>query len=267
MEPLNLEKFDPNKEALVSMASQFKDIVIAGVADKEGYAKVHEARMRLKNARVNIQKTGKMLRADALAFQKAVIEKEKELIAVIEPTERELEEKQKAVDEEKEKIKRQSLLPARKETLKEIEVVVEDEFLLLMDNTRFTEFVNAKKAEYLEAKEAALQKEKAKMEAEKRRIEEEKEAALREEKHKIEIEQARKEAEEKAKQEMIEQAEREKQQRIMLEKEAADKLSRKKKYQDFLKKNEWTEETKDNFYLLHEGNSVTIFKKLDQIHL
>ena len=101
MESLNIEKFSPKKAELIALADKSKGLVINGVDDKIGYSLVHDTRMELKRARVEIAKTGKNLRADALSFQKAVIEKEKELIAIIEPVEKDLELKQEAIEKRK----------------------------------------------------------------------------------------------------------------------------------------------------------------------
>jgi len=63
---------------------------ITEITNGAGYEECHRARMDLKNTRVDIGKTGKLARDDANAFAKAVIEKEKELIAIIEPEEKRL---------------------------------------------------------------------------------------------------------------------------------------------------------------------------------
>jgi len=57
---------------------------INGVDDKAGYELVKKARLDLKEKRVLITKTGKAMREQALSFQKAVISKEKELVAIVE---------------------------------------------------------------------------------------------------------------------------------------------------------------------------------------
>ena len=78
LEELNLEKFSPTKSEIALMVQECKDLTINGVDDVEGYKKVHKKRIELKMVRVKIQSTGKTLRADAIAYQKAVIGKEKE---------------------------------------------------------------------------------------------------------------------------------------------------------------------------------------------
>jgi len=71
---------------------------ITSAEGKDNYDATHAARMKLKNTRVAIQKTGKDAREDATAFSKAVIAVEKDLIAVIEPEEKRLQALQDAQD-------------------------------------------------------------------------------------------------------------------------------------------------------------------------
>lgn len=313
MEKLNLEKFSPTKAELIKLCDEAKGLEIKGVDDKEGYNLVHSTRMKFKNTRVALAKIGKQLRTDSLAFQKAVIVKEKELIAVIEPTEIELANKQKLIDEEKEMIERQKLLPERKAKLEEIEMnVVDDDFILLMDDIKFDNFYNNAKAEYLEKKEAKIKEENERIEQEKRDkvIREEAEKKAREE-EKERLELAKKQAEldkqkavedekrkareleekkEKEKQEAIDKAEAEKQtiidenrrkekqrlinedmkrreeeEKIRAEQLAKEKKEKTKKYQNFLTDNGYTEKTKDNFYILRNGNQFTLYKKINSI--
>ena len=78
---------------------------IVKITDKAGYQECHAARMRLRDARVSVEKTGKEARDDANKFAKSVIAKENELIAIMEPEEKRLAELQKAVDDEAERVK------------------------------------------------------------------------------------------------------------------------------------------------------------------
>lgn len=286
---LNLEKFNPTKAEIATLVADAKGLTIKGIDDKEGYQKVHETRIALKNARVAIQKTGKVLRQDAIDFQRKVIEKEKELVSLIEPTEVELEEKQKFIDGEKEKAKRRELLPDRVAKLKEIDVVVEEEFLLVMDDTQFDTFFNQQHSLFLQAKERKIKEEQekaeaerlrkekierdkleaeqakvreaeAKVEAEKRKLEQQKEAEKQEKKRQAELEQARKDEAARVEREAKDKAKHEAEEKKRKEAE----LKKQKAYQDFLKKNGYTEAKKKNFYILDEGNKVTLFKKVDE---
>lgn len=203
---LNIDKFNPTKAECLNLALQFKDLTITGVDDVEGYKKVHEARMVLKKTRVEIEKTGKNYRAEAVAFQKAVLKMEDELVDIIVPVEQDLMAKQKAIDEQKEYNKRLALVPERKEKLKELKEFVSvdpentNKFLAQMDDAQFTVYL-------LEVKDNLLKEKELKMAAEAKRLEEEKLAQIAKaeaeakEKQRVEDEAKAKElAEQKAKQ-------------------------------------------------------------------
>jgi len=44
-----------------------------------------------------------------------------------------------------------------------------------------------------------------------------------------------------------------------------EKLEKRKKYTNWLKKNGYTDETKEQFKIINENNKFTIYKKLDEI--
>jgi hypothetical protein len=108
-----LQRFDDTTESLITLVQPFKGLSIIDVNDREGYVKVREARLQLKTKRVEIEKSGKELRDNAVRFQKAVITREKELIAILEPEEIRLKEEEKRFEEEKERLRMEQ---ERKET-------------------------------------------------------------------------------------------------------------------------------------------------------
>lgn len=181
--------FDPNVESLQKIVSSTSKITATDLSDDVQLALVHDTRIQLRDARVSIEKKGKELRADALKFQKDVIAKEKELLAIITPEEDRL----KAIEEQantiKERAARAALLPMRKEQLIPLLDGLEppaDEFLLDMDNDRFISFLvevqsgknerdrvaNEKKAKELADAERLAQVKKDAEVAERNRIEE-----------------------------------------------------------------------------------------------
>lgn len=220
MNDKELEKFDPNVAELTRLADQYKGLTIKGPDDEEGYKAVHAARVELKKARTKIQKTGKELRAEAIAFQKAVIAKEKDLIALVEPVEKQLAEEQAKTDAERLRIKRRDVLPARMEKLAAVGATPSEEMILDMDDAAFDAFYNEVHADYLARKEAemkaeeerkareaeeAARKERERIEAEERAAREKVEA----EKRAAAEEAAKKEAELKAREEELARKERE----------------------------------------------------------
>jgi len=198
--------------------------------------------------RANIEKTGLALRNDANTFNKAVLKKQKELIAVIEPEELRLAE---IVEEAKKVVeldKRLELLPERKAKLATVGdgVKISDEEVLEKDDLQFGIYFNNRvedwnteqqrkleeereadriKKEEAEAKEAglkALAEEEAqkkakevqdKIDAENAKIEEEKrklEEGKKELEHQKELEEARKKAAVEAEEEAKRRADAEK---------------------------------------------------------
>jgi hypothetical protein len=102
-----LAVLDKREASLIELRDKFKDLKINGVEDREGYKKVSEARKTLKSERVMIVKDAKELRESAVKFQRAVIAREEELIAIIEPLEDKLHEQEKAIDAEKERLRQE----------------------------------------------------------------------------------------------------------------------------------------------------------------
>ncbi len=259
METLDLEKFDPNAPALTALATAYKDLAIAGPDDKEGYQVVHAARLHLRDKRVLITKTGKALREEATAFAKKVIEKEKELIAIVEPVEIALQERQDAVDAEIEKRKRVALLPDRRTKCQSIELEASDDLLLSMDPAQFADFFNGKKEAYLNAKEDALRIERERIEHDAQLVLEERaredrareKAKLAEQREKdrlAELEKAKAEAaateRQRIEREAREKAERKEQEakaKAEADAQARADLESRKKYQNWLKKHGVTE--------------------------
>src|SRR5260370_38000405 len=109
---LTIEKFSPTKAELATMAAEAQ-----AITQEAAPQKIREMRIALKKARTTITKIGKELREDAVAFQKAVISKEKELIAIIEPEEDRLEEIEAEAESIREREERREFLPRRKERL------------------------------------------------------------------------------------------------------------------------------------------------------
>jgi hypothetical protein len=175
--------------------------------------------------------------------------------------ERDLEEKQKAVDELKAIEKRKESLYARRQQLQEINIELQDDDILKFDDQQFYDFVQNQKAEQLRLAQEALEEEKRKLEEEKNKIAREQEIAQAK---KEAEEKARQEAEEKAKRdaelaeqrhqaelqriktqaEAKEKAEKEAQERAVAEAQAKKEAEEKnQKYQDWLKAQNYNQET------------------------
>lgn len=291
MDTKDIEKFDPTTAELKALVKASCKITADDLEDPKQLAVVKENRIALKKARVQIEKTGKALREDANAFAKAVIAKEKELIAIIEPEEDRLaaiEEEAKQLAVRKDRLEK---LPARKERLEAIaidaenthssfEVWVTEEQLLGMDSEQFEAFYNqcvanhhaqqqviidarnAKIKEEQEAKAKELAEKEAQIEKDRLAIEHEKEVKAAEEKARIETE-ARLKKEREDEDARIAQAKKDEDERLAKEKKEADaKLARQKKYQDFLKSMGMTKDNVAEFHKIETDTEVIVYKKV-----
>lgn len=162
----NLDNFDPNIEKLTALVAESAGIVEVNLDDPKQIELVKKARIRLRDARVAIEKTGKAYREDALKYQKAVIEKERSLIAIIEPEETRLKLFEKSAELQKEKRLRVQQLPERRARLEKEGLAVNESTLLEMDSVTFETHFNGLVAEKnRKASEAIEQREREQREA------------------------------------------------------------------------------------------------------
>lgn len=106
--------FEQNEALLVEKAREFKGLRIQGLDDREGLARVHDARMLLRTYRVSIEKDRVALKANALEFGRRVDAEAKRLTAITEPVERELEAEERRIEAEKERIKAEAAAAKKK---------------------------------------------------------------------------------------------------------------------------------------------------------
>jgi hypothetical protein len=165
MEELNLEKFNPTVAELTRLVEITKTIKEVDINDKNQLKIVHDNRIVLRDARNTIAKTGKALRENALTFQKAVITKEKELIAIIEPEEDRLKAIEEEAEAKKQRALRLAILPQRLEKLESIKdgIPFSEEDILAMDDEEFTSYFNKRQSDKNEADRLAIKKEQDKL--------------------------------------------------------------------------------------------------------
>ena len=247
MSNFTLEKFNPTLNELKELAEKHNWLDINWIDDKEWYENVKEALKELRDKRVYITKTLKNYRQEAIDFQRAVLEHEKELIWIISNTEDSLKEKKQKIDKLILIKKTEEILPVRKWILDSAWIKYNDDDILEMDDKDFAKFMIEEKQKLIEEEEKRKQEEadkkqreseleKAKQEAElkaKKEAEEKAkiEAELAEKKHKEEIDRIRKEQEEKE--------EAEKQKKLDEEKKAKEEKERVEKMEKY---NKWKDE-------------------------
>lgn len=249
---LNVEKFDPTVAELKAIVAETASITATDLRDKSQLKVVKSTRIKLRDARIKITKTGKEMRDEANAYNKAVLAKEKELLAIVEPEEDRL----KAIEEEAERIvvmeARMVQLPIRRDALAQIGdgVEISDDEILAMDDTQFVEYRNTRVTAKIEAERVALEAEKHRLareqeleEAKKQAAKEAEEKARRDAEDRIRAaEQAQADAERREK-EAAERAERERQEAAEREEAEQARLEKEKGYNQWLKDNAFDEAT------------------------
>lgn len=100
-----LEVFESRKADLTELANRAAGLKIESIEDTETLKQVSTIRKTLKAQRVSIEKEGKSMRDPLTSISKHISAKEKELVSIIEPTERDLQAQEKWVEDEKEKIR------------------------------------------------------------------------------------------------------------------------------------------------------------------
>lgn len=175
--------FSETHAMLTELRDKHKGLKINGVEDKAGLKAVGAARLELKRHRTTIENTRKKLKADALEYGRRVDNAAKELVAIIEPTERELEAEENRIAAEVEKLRREEAerqaveLNRRAAICVELGQAIDLKLLQSMTKDEFNAFcaeAGKQKAEREAAEKAErkrLADERAKLEQEKRDLE------------------------------------------------------------------------------------------------
>jgi len=188
---------------IAEWSAMYLPLAISGIDDKENYTAVHNARMTVKNARVEIEKTRKQLKENVLKVGRTIDGEAKRLTDLLAPIERHLEAEEDRIDAEKEAIKiaeenrKAAIVQARWEALKAVGDDANLANLAALDDAMYADRLKFA-TEKWEAKKKAEAEEAA--ERERLRQEEEKRlAAERAERERIQAEEdARRKAEAEA---------------------------------------------------------------------
>lgn len=205
---IELQKFNVTDAVIAAMSQEYSNLTISGIEDKDGYKKVHDARMIVSRKRIDVEKKRKELKEESLKFGRAVDAEAKRITAMLKPIEEHLIEEEEKINAEKERIKvekqkalqlliqkRSSQLYEYGATLREDLYFFDDNFLLnvldiqTFNDEDFEKVLNFCKEKFFEHE--AIKKERE----EKARIErEEQQRAFREQMEAQEAERARLEA-------------------------------------------------------------------------
>jgi len=110
-----LQRFNPTDAAIAEMRERYMPLTIAGLPDVEGFNRVHDARMVVRDYRVQVEKTRKELKADALDYGRKVDAEAKRITALLEPIETHLQTEEERITQERWKIKHAAQIKAEEE--------------------------------------------------------------------------------------------------------------------------------------------------------
>lgn len=102
-----LTRYNITDAAIASLSAKYMELTVKGIEDKDGFKKVHEARMDIVKRRTSVEKTRKDLKADSLDYGRRVDAEAKRITALLQPIEDHLTEQEKVVTDELARIKAQ----------------------------------------------------------------------------------------------------------------------------------------------------------------
>jgi hypothetical protein len=100
-----LVQFNVTDAAIAELGDRYLKLTVKGIDDKEGLEIVHTARMDVKTRRVAVEKQAKLLKEDAILFQKNVNAEQKRILNLLEPIESHLEAEEDRIAAAKEAVK------------------------------------------------------------------------------------------------------------------------------------------------------------------
>jgi len=183
-------KYDITDAAIAEMENLYMGLTIDDIEDKEQLDAVHSARMVIKGKRIDVEKTRKELKADALAWGKKVDSEAKKIFAKLEPIESHLmAEEQKVIDEKarieaEAEAKEQAIIQGRIDELHKYGVVLPFFEVATLSDDEYVKTLTIARVKYAE-EQARLNRE-----ADERRAEEKRLADEREKQEQIAKEQA-----------------------------------------------------------------------------
>lgn len=121
---LELAKFNLADSKIAEMKQAYGGLVISGPDDKDGYKAVKEAWNDTRSRRTGLEKKGLELRGGYGVITKAIKKEEDRLIELLTPLEDELYKKWKAIDDEKERAKKEKEEAEQRELMVRVEEVM-----------------------------------------------------------------------------------------------------------------------------------------------
>lgn len=92
-----LARYSPNDAKIAELAEIYSKLSVSGEDDSEGYKVVRSARLDIRSMRIDVERTRKELKADALRYSQAVDGEARRLTALLTPIEKHLQEQEDIV--------------------------------------------------------------------------------------------------------------------------------------------------------------------------
>lgn len=251
---LNIETFNPT----VAELTKIKQEAIA-LTETSPLHSIVEMRKKLVKTRGDIQRFGKSLRDEANAFNKKVLEKEHDLLDIIEPEEARLKKIEADIEEKAIREARRKALPIRQDALKTIGdgIEISDDVLLGMNDEQFIEYRNTRVANKEEAERIKIERENELEQAKETARKEAEEKAKREAQEAIDKANREKDEAERKLKEEKERAEREAKEAEEKAKAEEKRLAKETDYKKWLSDNSFD---KDTMKLIDHGTAVQMYK-------
>lgn len=119
-----LQKFNLADAGIEALKKAYGQLVISGPDDKAGYKATREAWAEVRSKRTGLEKKGLEIRNQYKVITQAVAKEEDRLVALITPLEEDLYKKWKAIDEEKDRIKREQEEAEQRQLMARVEEVL-----------------------------------------------------------------------------------------------------------------------------------------------
>jgi hypothetical protein len=225
--------FEERKAKIIELAESATDLTLDDWKDSKTLKVISAKRKELKAERVAITKEGKSMRDLIAPVTKMILEKEKELVSILEPEEERLEGYEKWAAEEAEKERQAEIERENARIQKRIDELAEYGYQIdyadikAMSDETFAKYLDAAKTQFEKEQAEKAEQERLRIEQEERErkereAEQERLRKEREELERLRLEQEQREAELRKQQEAIE-AERI---RIEQEKQAAERAKK-----------------------------------------
>ena len=100
-----LQKFNVADAVIAKMSADYLPLKVKGLDDREGFKKVHDARIVVRDIRIEVEKKRKQLKESSLRFGQAVDGEAKRINKLLSPIETHLENEESIVEREKERLR------------------------------------------------------------------------------------------------------------------------------------------------------------------